>query len=167
MEGASSQIGLLSPNRAEGGSSQSHGMEASKQLTVLYYNARSILPKLDELRTSVLFQKPDIICIVETWLSEDVTDNELLLPDYQVYRLDHNRHGGGIVLYVHDSLSCKKGDPHNLEFLALSVTSISALVTNKFCIYLFIVIRLQLFLFLIIFVRHYRWLIQLSSLPFF
>ena len=66
----------------EGASSHSHSMSASKQLTVLYYNARSILPKLDELQANVLLQKPDIICIVETWLSEDVMDNEVLLPDY-------------------------------------------------------------------------------------
>ena len=85
-------------------------------------------------------QKPDIICIVETWLSEDVTNNEILLPDYQVHRLDRNRHGGGIALYVHDSLSCKvllQGGPHNLEFLALSVTRTSVSVSNKFCICLF------------------------------
>lgn len=74
---------------------------------MLYYNARSILPKLDELRATALFQAPDIICIVETWLSEDVTDHEIWLPDYQTHRLDRNRHGGGIVLYVRDSLSCK------------------------------------------------------------
>ena len=71
-------------------------MSASKQLTVLYYNARSILPKLDELQANVLLQKPDIICIIETWLSEDVMDDELLLPDYQIHWLDCNRHGGGI-----------------------------------------------------------------------
>ena len=41
---------------------------------------RSILPKVDELQANVLLQKPDIICIVETWLSEDVMDNEVLLP---------------------------------------------------------------------------------------
>ena len=124
--------------RVEGDSFQSHGMPARKQLTVLYYNTRSILPKLDELRAGVLFKKTDIICIVETWLSEDVTDYELLLPDYQIHRLDRNRHGGGVVLYVHNSLSCKlllKDGPHNLEFFTLSVTS--ALVANKFCICLF------------------------------
>ena len=65
-------------------------------------------------------------------------DNELLLPDYQIHRLDRNRHGGGIALYTHNSLSCRvllQGGPHNLEFLALSVTSVS--VSNKFCICLF------------------------------
>ncbi len=112
----------------EGASSQSQGMPASKQLTVLYDNARSILPKLDELRACVLSQKPDLVCIVESWLSEDVTDNEILLPDYQVHRLNRNRHGGGIVLYAHNSLSCKvllQGGPHNLEFLAVSYTYVS------------------------------------------
>ena len=80
-------------------------LSASKQLTALYYNAGSIrrLPKLDKLQVNVLLQKPDIICVVETWLSEDVMDNELLLPDYQVYQLDHNGHGGGIALYTHNS----------------------------------------------------------------
>ena len=100
----------------EGASSQSHSITASKQLTVLYYNARSILPKLDELQANVLLQKPDIICIVETWLSDDVMDNELLLPDYQVHRLDRNRHGGGIALYTHNSLLCRvllQGGPYN------------------------------------------------------
>ena len=65
-------------------------------------------------------------------------DNELLLPDYQVHWLDRNRHGGGIALYTHNSSSCRvllQGGPHNLEFLALSVTSVS--VSNKFCICLF------------------------------
>ena len=78
---ASRTLGGGNLTRVEGDSSQSHGMPPRKQLTVLYYNARSILPNLDELRAGVLFQKPDIICIVETWLSEDVTDYELLLPD--------------------------------------------------------------------------------------
>ena len=112
-------------------------MPISKQLNVLYYNARSILPKLDELRASVLFKKPDIICIVKTWLSEDATDNELLLPDYQIHS---NRHGGGVALYVHNSLTCKvilNGGPHNLEFIALSVTSALVATCNKLCICLF------------------------------
>ena len=85
-----------------------------------------------------MFQKPDLVCFVENWLSKDVTDNEILLPDYQVHSLDHNRHGGGIVLYAHNSLSYKillQGGPHNLEFLHLSVTATS--VANKFCICLF------------------------------
>ena len=105
----------------EGTNTQSHS-HGSKHLPVLYYNAQSLLPKIDELKASVLLYKPDIICIVETWLFVDISGNEVLLPDYQVHRLDRNRHGGGIILYVHHSLSCimlLQGGLYNLEFLSL------------------------------------------------
>ena len=49
---------------------------------------------------------PDIICIVETWLDNDVSDNELFLSNYRLFRLDRNRHGGGIAIYVCTSLTC-------------------------------------------------------------
>ena len=42
----------------------------------------------------------DLLCIVETWLCEDINDSELLLPGYQLYRLDPNRHEGGIMICV-------------------------------------------------------------------
>ena len=48
---------------------------------------------------------------------------ELLLPDYQIYRYDYTRHGGGVAIFVHISLSCKivlEGGPHKLEFLSSS-----------------------------------------------
>ena len=44
--------------------------------------------------------------VVETWLGEEITDSEISLPDYQLYCLDHNRHGGGVLMYVHNYL-CK------------------------------------------------------------
>ena len=127
------------PSHEQGGesvTSQNQNLEGlssqyqhqTPQLTVLHYNARSILPRLDEL------QKPDLLCIVETWLCEDINDSELLLPGYQLYRLDCNRHGGGIMIYVCSSLSCKvllRGSPFNLEFLAITVFVESS--TIHFC----------------------------------
>ena len=42
-------------------------------LNLLYLNARSILPKLDELRALCVDNSYDIIiCIVESWLSDVV-----------------------------------------------------------------------------------------------
>ena len=43
---------------------------------------------------------PDIICIVESRLCADISDNEVALPGYQVYRRDRNRHGGGILFIL-------------------------------------------------------------------
>ena len=72
----------------------------------MYYNVRSLLPKIDELRAVCETSKPDIVYIVETWLDHSISDNELLVPNYQLFRLDKNRHGGGmftslsLVLYL-------------------------------------------------------------------
>ena len=68
----------------------------SSFLNILYFNARSLLPKIDELRLICAFKEPDIVCIVESWLSCDVSDAELYITDYFIARLDRNRHGGGI-----------------------------------------------------------------------
>ena len=73
--------------------------------SVLYYNARSLLPKLDNLAAVCVTCNPDIVCIVESWLSDDIQDNEMSLPNYSVVRLDRNRHGGGIVMYIKNTFT--------------------------------------------------------------
>ena len=77
---------------------------------------------------------PDIVCIVETWLSSEILDSEVALPGYQVHRLDRNRHGGGIPVYVRDSfVSNLLSSPDNLELLTLSIAN----DINKVCLSLF------------------------------
>ena len=73
--------------------------------SVMYYNARSILPKMDELHVLVRAQNPSIVFIVESWISEDIQDCEISIEDYHIVRLDRNRHGGGIIIYIHVSLN--------------------------------------------------------------
>ena len=102
-----------------------------KNLSILYYNARSILSKHIEFRLAVEGNKPDIVCIVETWLSSDILDSEVCLPGYQLHRRDRNRHGGGILVYVQNSyVSCLLCTPDNLELLTLSISS----GTKKICL---------------------------------
>ena len=72
-----------------------------------YYNARSLLPKSEELCTIVGTENPDIVCIMETWLSDEIENDELAVGKYQVYRLDRNRHGGGVLIYVNSCFSVK------------------------------------------------------------
>ena len=67
--------------------------------SVLYYfNSRSLLPKIDCLRTVTTVSSPDCICVVETRLNGDILDNELCIEGYDILRLDRNRHGGGILV---------------------------------------------------------------------
>ena len=66
-------------------------------LSIVYYNARSHLPELDDVSVA---ESPDIICVVETWLSNSLSDYEIVLPGYQCVRCDRDRHGGGILMYT-------------------------------------------------------------------
>ena len=65
---------------------------------------------------------PHIICIVETWLSNEISSAEIYIPGYQIYRKDRNRQGGGILMYVVNSMLVSLfPDPGpNLELLTLS-----------------------------------------------
>ncbi len=119
----------------EGESSHRHFTLANKSLSVLYFNARSIVPKFDTLCLEAEMYKPDVICIVETWLCEDISDQELLLSSYQLFRLDRNRHGGGVLMYVKSNLSAEViiQGTFNLEFLSICVKY----HTFKCCISLF------------------------------
>ena len=73
-------------------------------LQFLYYYTRSIVFKIDDLKANCLLYKPDTVCIVETWLGSDVMDSEICIPDYELTRLDRDRHGGGVIIYVADHL---------------------------------------------------------------
>ena len=61
----------------------------SGQLCVIHYNARSFFPKIDEFRAIPEAKHPDLICIVESWLSNEIQDNELVASNYHLARLDH------------------------------------------------------------------------------
>ena len=102
-------------------------------LNIVYYNARSLLPKLDDLKGIIETESPDIICIVETWLSSDILDNELAVSNYQIFRRDRNRHGGGVMMYVH---SCLTVDLHacvaDIEFISICVTAYQTIYLLNF-----------------------------------
>ena len=100
----------------------------------MYFNCRSLIPKLDELSAICQANKPDIVCLVETWLSTDIFDSELFIPNYTIVRHDRNRHGGGVALYVSNSVLCKTilCGPENLELLVVSLCK-----ANLSCVYEF------------------------------
>nr|VZH96736.1 unnamed protein product [Spirometra erinaceieuropaei] len=69
-------------------------------------NAQSLISKLDELKLCLAELSPDVLAVTETWLSGNISDNEVALPEYQIYRRDReHRQGGGVVVYVNDGLA--------------------------------------------------------------
>ena len=128
-------------------------------LNIVYYNARSLLPKLDDLHLIAESVSPDVICIVETWLCGDISDSEIALQGYLVHRADRNRHGGGVLIYTKDSFVCNVLNPHDsLEIITLSIRT----GVNKACFSLFyrppaspIELLDDLFLYLVSIQSHY------------
>jgi len=91
-----------------------------------------VIPKLDDLHAITEVHNPDVICVVETWLGEEISNAEVSIPDYQLLRLDRNRHGGGVLMYVRNNLvtNVLLCGPYNLELLIISVSN----SVSTFCI---------------------------------
>ena len=61
--------------------------------------------KLDHFRI-LLSKKPiDVICLNETFCDSSIADSEINLPDYSIVRGDRNRNGGGVAMYIRNSLT--------------------------------------------------------------
>ena len=63
-------------------------------LHFIHLNVDSLLPKINELRNNAKLSNATVICIGESKL------------DYNTLRCDGNRHGGWVVCYIRNGLSC-------------------------------------------------------------
>jgi hypothetical protein len=104
---------------------------------------RSIFNKLDELRLLALSKKSDIIALTETWLTDDITDTEIEIPGYQIFRLDRRsgKKGGGTLVYLKNGIQGLENPeltPVNVDLEVLWI-SIKLLGSRK--VYLGVVYR--------------------------
>lgn len=77
--------------------------------SVLLCNARSIFPKINELRASLLLQPGDFVAVSESWLHADLPDFAIGIGGYEVHRKDRSgRRGGGVAAFVSSSVPCKR-----------------------------------------------------------
>lgn len=86
---------------------------------------------LSELQLLAVSCSPDIICITESWISKEISDSELFIPGYHLTRMDRDRNGGGVLMYVSSSLQffvLPKCD--GLELLSVNVSN----STSKVCV---------------------------------
>ena len=77
--------------------------DAGYKYVCLY--ARNIVINKNELNIMVEDIDPHIIRITESWANTDMTDAELGLTGYVMFRRDRiGRRGGGVILYVKESI---------------------------------------------------------------
>ena len=76
-------------------------------------NINSLAPKFELLR-EVIGKNLDVITIQETKLDSSFPPGQFLLDGYaEPYRLDRNRDGGGVMIYVREDIPSKLLNKHN------------------------------------------------------
>lgn len=74
-------------------------------------NVQSLWPKLDEFRLILATFKPDVACLTETWLTQDINSNLIKVDGYHCVRSDRQiRRGGGTAIYVQENVSFNSRD---------------------------------------------------------
>ena len=76
----------------------------NKGLHFLHLNINSILPKVDELRDIAKNTNAAIIGVTESKIDSSIFDSEINIEGYSLLRKDRNRHGGGVVCYIQNTL---------------------------------------------------------------
>ncbi len=78
-------------------------------ISVLYMNARSLIPKRDEFLTQITTENPDVIAITESWANSSHLMAEFAIAGYKSYQKNRkHRKGGGVICYVKSTLSAVK-----------------------------------------------------------
>ena len=99
---------LLQPPRLSLGETRQLQRErtSGRQYAIGHVNARSLAPRLNEVCHLLDSERLEILCVTETWLSEEVLDAVLLVPGYRLFRCDRpgGRRGGGVAILVSDEL---------------------------------------------------------------
>ena len=101
-------------------------------------NINSIRYKFDELK-SLIIGNIDVLVVTETKLDDSFPTAQFFIDGYSSpYRLDRNRHGGGILIYVREDISSKQLIKHtfrdNIEgiFLELNLNKYKLLVLGTY-----------------------------------
>ena len=92
---------------------------------------------MDELATIAEVHSPDLIFIVESWLSDDISDAELSLIGYHLARCDRDRHGGGVLMYLKDVFQFTRLPQPDSDLELLTVILQHNILPTRFCITVF------------------------------
>ena len=79
-----------------------------KGLHFIHLNARSLFPKLSEVKVIAKKSKAAVICVTESWLDESHPDASVYIEGYSLLRNDRQSYGGGVCAYIREDLSYKR-----------------------------------------------------------
>lgn len=80
----------------------------NNNIKCMYVNARSIMNKRDELELYLKEEQIELLAITETWLHENISNNEINFNGYNLLRKDrihiNKKKGGGVAFFVKNEL---------------------------------------------------------------
>jgi hypothetical protein len=81
----------------------------SKGFKIAHINIQSLRYKVDHIRVLLDLNQIYILCMTETWLDSNISNNEIHIDGYNIIRLDrsHMQHGG-ILYYIKDGIVFKE-----------------------------------------------------------
>ena len=81
-----------------------YNRKQNKGVKIGHLNTRSLLKKIDEIKILIHQNSFDILAISETWLSDKIPNELVNIPGFNVYRKDRPSHGGGVLIYIKETL---------------------------------------------------------------
>ena len=84
------------------------GIPVTRGFKIASINLASLYKNIDQLRIYMLSKTVDILAINETRLDSSIQNGEVSIPGYTLERKDRNRNGGGVALYIRDSINYKR-----------------------------------------------------------
>ncbi|CAB4038149.1 Hypothetical predicted protein, partial [Paramuricea clavata] len=83
---------------------------------------------IERFQNLVYSEDPDIVCVNETWLNEDIKNSEILHSGYDIFRNDRGSRGGGVLLAIRISSFKSVREiqhGHDLEISMAEITTTS------------------------------------------
>ena len=101
----------------------------SNHLSIFHLNVQSLLPKIDLLRGEA--EAYDILVFSETWLKPVIGNDTILIENFlPPFRKDRSdRIGGGVAIYVRETLACKQRQ--DLEINGLEAKWVEIIVKSR------------------------------------
>ena len=104
----------------------------TQPLSINHINVRSLCAsdwtkKLDDLHSILcISEQSDVICISESWLDAHIKDEDISLPDYQLFRRDRlGQPGGSVAMYIHESIPATRRTDIENQHLELVMTELT------------------------------------------
>ena len=90
---------------------------SGKGIKFVHLNIVSLLKYYEEIKQILFENDIQVLALNETRLDSSIADSEIYIPHYALLRKDRDRNGGGVVIYVHESIHFNLVSHCSLEHL--------------------------------------------------